>query len=98
MLSSVKPPFLAAIFSTLNKTVKSFLMGIVAAEYVLGWVPRGTHHWNKFIRPADLARAIRKAGGKESAVRGLCFDPLKNDFYVSETDIDVNYMLIAEKN
>ena len=52
------------IFSTLNRTPKSFLLGKIAAEYILGWVPKGTHDWKKFLKPSELASIIRHAGGE----------------------------------
>ncbi len=85
------------IFSTLNRTPKSFALGIVAAEYIMRWVPRGTHQWKKFIRPSELAKMIRHAGGKETNVKGLFFNPVKGDFELSDQDISVNYFMTVKK-
>jgi 2-polyprenyl-6-hydroxyphenyl methylase/3-demethylubiquinone-9 3-methyltransferase len=85
------------IFSTLNRNAKSFALGVVAAEYVLGWVPRGTHSWKKFVKPSELARYARGAGLAPSDMSGLIFDPLKNEFRLSERDIDVNYLIATRK-
>lgn len=85
------------IFSTLNRTVKSFALGIVAAEYILRWVPRGTHSWRKFIKPSELVRAMRAAGLTPLDVKGLVYEPLKGDFSLSQHDIDVNYFITASK-
>lgn len=85
------------IFSTLNRTPKSFALGIVAAEYLLRWVPRGTHDWRKFIRPSELAAALRRAGAAPGDVKGLVFSPLKGDFLLSDSDVDVNYFMSATK-
>ncbi len=85
------------IFSTLNRTPQSFALGIVAAEYLLRWVPRGTHQWKKFIRPSELARMVRKAGAKERNVKGLIFNPLKDDFELSDRNMSVNYFMTVEK-
>lgn len=85
------------IVSTLNRTPRSFALGIVAAEYVLGWVPRGTHRWKKFVRPSALAGFARSAGLNPVDVTGLVFNPLKNDFELSKTDIAVNYFMCMEK-
>lgn len=85
------------IFSTLNRTAKSFALGIMAAEYILRWVPRGTHNWKKFVRPSELANALRKAGLTPQDVRGLVYNPLKSDFSLSQHDIDVNYFITANK-
>lgn len=85
------------ICSTLNRTAKSFALGVVAAEYILGWVPRGTHNWRKFVRPSELAALIRGAGAVPLGVRGLVFDPLRNGFGLSDNDLDVNYFMTARK-
>lgn len=85
------------IMSTLNRTPKSFLLGIVAAEYILRWVPQGTHKWNKFVKPSTLSRALRGAGLRVTDVSGLIYNPVKDAFALSPTDIDVNYLVTAEK-
>jgi 2-polyprenyl-6-hydroxyphenyl methylase/3-demethylubiquinone-9 3-methyltransferase len=92
----VKPGGLV-IFSTLNRTPKSFALGIVAAEYLLGWVPRGTHSWKKFVRPSELASMLRAAGVTPIDQSGLIFNPRKNEFSLSKSDMDVNYLQTAEK-
>lgn len=83
------------IFSTLNRTPKSFALGIIAAEYILRWVPVGTHSWKKFVRPAELAHALRQAGAAPQEIRGLRLHPLRQEFEVVENDIDVNYFMVA---
>jgi 2-polyprenyl-6-hydroxyphenyl methylase/3-demethylubiquinone-9 3-methyltransferase len=85
------------LLSTLNRTAKSFALGIVAAERVLRWVPPGTHDWKKFIKPAELARACRAVGLDVVATTGLVFDPLGGGFRLSERDLSVNYFLAAVK-
>jgi len=85
------------IFSTLNRTLKSFALGIAAAEYILRWVPQGTHQWKKFVRPSELARAIRRGGGKEKDIKGIIFNSLECEFKLSSQDTDVNYFITAEK-
>ena len=85
------------IFSTLNRTPKSFMLGIVAAEYILRWVPAGTHDWKKFVRPSELARPIEQAGGEVVDISGLVYNPLSRTFSINATDIDVNYFLAAKK-
>lgn len=92
----VKPGGLV-IFSTLNRNPKSFLLGIVAAEYILRWVPRGTHSWKKFIRPSELAKMARAAGFEPHDITGLMFNPLANEFKLSKSDLDVNYLLSCRK-
>lgn len=86
------------IFSTLNRTPKSFALGIVAAEYILRWVPTGTHNWKKFVRPSELASALRHAGATPINVKGMRLHPLKNEFEIVENDLDVNYFMVATKN
>ena len=86
-----------AIFSTLNRNPKSFLLGIIAAEYILRWVPKGTHSWKKFIRPSELSRFGRAAGLKPHNITGLIFNPLTDEFSLSKNDLDVNYLLTTKK-
>lgn len=86
------------IFSTLNRTPKSFALGIVAAEYILRWVPRGTHNWKQFLRPSKLAALLRGCDCEALDIRGYKFKPLSNEFEMSEKDISVNYFLSARKS
>ncbi|MGH1404448.1 MAG: bifunctional 2-polyprenyl-6-hydroxyphenol methylase/3-demethylubiquinol 3-O-methyltransferase UbiG [Alphaproteobacteria bacterium] len=81
------------ILSTLNRTVKSYALGIIGAEYILGWVPRGTHNWKKFMKPSEIASYARQKNLKPDNVTGLIFNPLKNTFALSDTDLDVNYLI-----
>lgn len=85
------------IFSTLNRKPKSFALGIVAAEYILRWVPRGTHNWKKFVKPSELSRMVRQHGGKPKDMCGLAFNPLSNDFHLAPKDLDVNYLISIVK-
>lgn len=85
------------IMSTLNRTPRSFAFGIVAAEYVLGWVPRGTHNWKKFIKPSELGRMGRDSRLSPRDVTGLIFNPIRNHFELSKTDLAVNYLMTMEK-
>ncbi|RDD60984.1 bifunctional 2-polyprenyl-6-hydroxyphenol methylase/3-demethylubiquinol 3-O-methyltransferase UbiG [Ferruginivarius sediminum] len=84
------------VVATLNRTMKSLLMAKIGAEYVLGWLPPGTHDWRKFVRPSEAAAALRPAGLRVREVKGVAFDPLRGDWHLSG-DTDVNYMLLAEK-
>ncbi|MBM3570400.1 MAG: bifunctional 2-polyprenyl-6-hydroxyphenol methylase/3-demethylubiquinol 3-O-methyltransferase UbiG [Alphaproteobacteria bacterium] len=86
----------ALALATLNRTLRSFALGIVAAEYVLGWVPRGTHDWRKFVRPAELGRALRAAGMDLTDVSGVGFSPLSGGFRLGR-DAGVNYLAFAVK-
>ncbi|MFD2265353.1 bifunctional 2-polyprenyl-6-hydroxyphenol methylase/3-demethylubiquinol 3-O-methyltransferase UbiG [Lacibacterium aquatile] len=83
-------------FATLSRTPKSFALGIVAAEYLLRWVPAGTHSWKKFVKPSELAGALRQSGLILDALTGVGYDPVSGDF--SEiADPSVNYLLTAHK-
>lgn len=92
----VKPGGLL-IAATLNRTPKSFALGIVAAEYILGWVPRGTHDWKKFLKPHELAGGLRRAGLTLSEVAGVSYSLLDDRWSISR-DTDLNYMLVAVKD
>ncbi len=86
----------AVMLSTLNRTVRSALLGIVAAEYLLGWLPRGSHRWTQFVRPSELARALRRNGLVVHDVSGLSFDPVRGEWRVSD-NLSVNYLMFATK-
>jgi len=92
----VKPGGLV-IFSTLNRTAKSFALGIVAAEYILRWVPAGTHNWKKFIKPSELSRMARASDLSPQDVTGIHYNPITTDFSLSPTQVKVNYLLSAIK-
>lgn len=82
--------------ATLNRTKRSFALAIVGAEYVLGWLPRGTHDWSKFVTPDELEAAMA-AGGLEVIEReGVIFNPLADEWRRSG-DLSVNYMMLAER-
>lgn len=83
------------IFSTLNRTWKSYALGIVAAERLLRWVPVGTHDWKKFIKPSELSRLAQNAGLTLKDAKGMVFNPLTNEFSIHPHDLDVNYFLVA---
>jgi len=91
----VKPGGLM-VAATLNRTVKSFALAIVGAEYVLRWLPRGTHRWDKFVTPNELDIALTQAGLRVSGETGVIYNPLADQWRLS-SDMDVNYMLTAEK-
>jgi len=93
--SVVKPGGLM-IAATLNRTLKSFALAIVGAEYVLRWVPRGTHQWDKFVTPEELERAFERNGLDVIGERGVIYNPLADRWQLS-SDMDVNYMLVGER-
>jgi 2-polyprenyl-6-hydroxyphenyl methylase/3-demethylubiquinone-9 3-methyltransferase len=86
----------ALIMSTLNRTAKSYLMAIVGAEYILRWLPRGTHQWEKFLRPSELTDGVERSGLTVSNLTGSTYNPLTDEWRPSR-DLAVNYMLYAEK-
>lgn len=83
------------MLSTLNRTVKSLLLAKVGAEYILRWLPPGTHDWKKFLKPSELARLIRPFGFEFVELAGVIYNPLKDEWSISTRDLDVNYMGIA---
>jgi len=91
----VKPGGLTFV-ATLNKTLKSLALAKFGAEYVLNWLPRGTHDWNRFIPPAELKRALEESGLTILKTQGVSFDPLAWDWRLS-FDVDVNYMVVAKR-
>ena len=93
--SLIEPGGLIAL-STLNRTLKSFALAIVGAEYVLRWLPPGTHHWEQFVTPDELTAALRAAGLKETQRRGVSYDPLCRKWRLSE-DLAVNYFMAGRK-
>ncbi len=84
--------------ATLNRTPKSYLMAIIGAEYVLRWLPRGTHDWKRFQKPSDLAAAFRDRGLEIRDLSGVVYHPLTDSFRLDPRDIAVNYLLTAERN
>ena len=91
----VKPGGLM-IAATLNRTLKSFALAIVGAEYILRWLPRGTHQWDKFVTPNELEIAMEQGGLRAIEERGVIYNFLADRWQLS-SDTDVNYMLVAEK-
>jgi 2-polyprenyl-6-hydroxyphenyl methylase/3-demethylubiquinone-9 3-methyltransferase len=83
--------------STINRNAKSFAMAIVGAEYVMRWLPKGTHEWSKFIRPDELAAMLANAGLSVVDRKGYVFNPLAWDWRISSRDLSVNYVMAAAK-
>jgi 2-polyprenyl-6-hydroxyphenyl methylase/3-demethylubiquinone-9 3-methyltransferase len=93
--SMLKPTGLMFV-ATINRTAKAFALAIVGAEYVLGWLPRGTHDWAKFVKPLELDTALTRAGMNVTTETGVMFNPLTGGWLLS-SDTDVNYMVAAKK-
>lgn len=81
----------ALILSTLNRTWKSYAFAIVGAEYIMRWLPKGTHDWNRFLSPAELAAHLRPLGLAFADLRGMSYCPLTGQWRLSK-DLDVNYL------
>ncbi len=93
--SAVRPGGLF-IGATISRTLKSYALAIVAAEYVLGWLPRGTHRWDRFLLPEEFTEHLVSSGLSNPRLEGMAYDPLA-DLWHRSSDTDVNYMIIAQK-
>ena len=82
--------------ATLNRTFESYLKAIVGAEYILRWLPIGTHSWNKFIKPEELEEKLYKASLKTVDVKGLVFNPFSSKWKKSD-NLSVNYIICSAK-
>lgn len=91
----VKPGGLLFL-ATINRTLKAYLLAIVGAEYVLGWLPKGTHQYDRLVRPDELQTAVEGADLTVLETVGVVFDPLR-DSWNRAADIDVNYMMLATR-
>jgi 2-polyprenyl-6-hydroxyphenyl methylase / 3-demethylubiquinone-9 3-methyltransferase len=80
------------ICSTLNRNSKSFLAAIIGAEWIMRWLPKGTHDWAKFITPDELFDLLRKAGLDPVDRKGFVFNPLSWQWSISDRDLSVNYV------
>ena len=83
------------VVSTLNRTMKSFALAIVGAEYILRWLPRGTHQWNKFVTPDELREHLQRNSLQIAEQSGVIYTPFADRWSLS-ADMDVNYMVIAQ--
>jgi 2-polyprenyl-6-hydroxyphenyl methylase/3-demethylubiquinone-9 3-methyltransferase len=84
------------LLSTINRTIKAYLLAIVGGEYVLRWLPVGTHQWDRFVTPEELAGYLQAAGLRRPVCRGLVYNPL-SDVWSVGADTDVNYLASAAK-
>lgn len=83
-------------FSTINRNPKSYLFAVIGAEYILNLLPKGTHDYEKFIKPSELAGWIRNSGLTTKETIGLSYNPITNNYWLGK-DIQVNYMVHAKK-
>jgi 2-polyprenyl-6-hydroxyphenyl methylase/3-demethylubiquinone-9 3-methyltransferase len=84
------------VMATLNRTAKAFGLAIVGAEYLMGWLPRGTHTWSKFLKPSELAAGLRRAGLVVENLSGVSYNPIA-DRWSMGADTSVNYLMVAKK-
>jgi 2-polyprenyl-6-hydroxyphenyl methylase/3-demethylubiquinone-9 3-methyltransferase len=85
------------VVSTLNRTARSWALAIAGAEYLLGWLPRGTHDWRRFVEPAELSTMIAATGLTPVDAKGMVFDPFEREWRLSAGDLSVNYLATAER-
>lgn len=83
--------------STLNRSAKSMMFGIFAAEHVLNLVPKGTHHYSQFIRPSELVAGVEKSGLQVIDICGMKYNPLSQNAWLDKCDVDINYLMTAKK-
>ena len=87
----------AMVVTTINRTLKSLALAKIGAEYVLRWVPAGTHDWRKFVRPSELAAGLASHGVTVTHLEGMVYNPLSDGWRLSARDLDVNYLAFAVK-
>ncbi|WP_417623968.1 bifunctional 2-polyprenyl-6-hydroxyphenol methylase/3-demethylubiquinol 3-O-methyltransferase UbiG [Paremcibacter congregatus] len=85
------------VMSTLNRTAKSWIMAIAGAEYIMRWLPKGTHDWQKFLKPSELSRALRSTGFETLDLKGMVYHPLSGEWSLDDHDFSVNYLILTEK-
>ncbi len=95
-VAALAKPGGAVIAATMNRTLKSLALAKIGAEYILRWLPRGTHDWRKFVRPSELSEGLRAGGLSVEALAGMTYDPINDRWRLTE-DLSVNYMLMASK-
>ncbi len=97
-LSKLLKPGGLLLIATVNRTKRSFLLGVVMAEYVLGWVPPGTHDWDKFVRPSEMVNLWGAFGIESVDTTGLVYRPLSRSFQISKGKAAVNYFMTGKKS
>jgi len=84
-------------FSTLNRNLKSYLLAIIGAEYILGMLPRGTHDYGRFIKPSELDAWVRAAGMHTQDITGMTYNPLTDTYRLADRDMNVNYLMTCRR-
>jgi 2-polyprenyl-6-hydroxyphenyl methylase/3-demethylubiquinone-9 3-methyltransferase len=84
-------------FSTINRNPKAYLFAVVGAEYLLNLLPKGTHEYDKFIKPSEMAQCIRQAGLLMDDITGMTYNPLTKVYRLNPNDVDINYLVHAVK-
>ncbi len=92
-LASLTAPGGMLVITTLNRTLKSLLMAKIGAEYVLRWLPIGTHDWHKFLRPSEIILPLQQHGMVQRDLSGMVYHPLTRDWSLDADDISVNYLV-----
>ncbi len=83
--------------STINRSAKAMMLGIFVAEHVMGLVPKGTHHFDQFIKPSELAAGIEKAGLEVKDICGMKYNPISTKTWLEQHDVSINYLIAARK-
>ncbi|MCI5049903.1 MAG: bifunctional 2-polyprenyl-6-hydroxyphenol methylase/3-demethylubiquinol 3-O-methyltransferase UbiG [Rickettsiales bacterium] len=96
--ASLVKPGGVLIMTTINRTVKSYAFAIVGAEYVMRLLPRGTHQWQKFVKPSEMREGMMRNGLNIKDSSGMVLDPLRWQWRISDTDLDVNYLICSSKS
>lgn len=96
-ISSLMKPDGAIVLSTINRTLKALALAKIGAEYVLRWVPAGTHDWRKFVKPSEMASGLRPHGLEITDLAGLVYSPFQDEWSLNADDLDMNYLAFAKK-
>ena len=96
-LASLARPGGLLLLSTINRTMKAYFLAIIAGEYVLRWLPVGTHQWDRFVTPDELSRYLQNAGVAAPTFMGLAYSPMSDAWSLSAGDTDVNYFAASAK-
>lgn len=81
----------------MNRTVKSLLFAKIGAEYILRWLPIGTHSWQKFLKPSEINSHAQASSLDLQELAGFVYNPLKDEWKISASDLDVNYISVFKK-